>query len=277
MNPSRPVFVHAGCAEIRCVICNINRRRDAAVAYSPTRIELCKDAVPQCLTSRASGDSARRHHQCAAPRAPAPTQRPQGAEGAPAGPGALAAEREPQPPLKRATAPRSTARAIRSCSRCAFARLALRAWAVASTTSRVSNSSSNIIYLGYAVGGVYRSLNNGTSFEPVFETYGSASIGAIAIPPDESEHRVRRDRRSEQPPDGVVRTTASTRRPDGGKTFKNIGLKETQDDRPHRHRSAQSRSRVRRCGRTPVRPERGTWRLQDDGRRRDVEQDQVRR
>src|SRR5690349_11964958 len=47
----------------------------------------------------------------------------------------------------------------------------------------VSESDPNIIYIGYAVGGVFKSENNATTFEPVFETYGTASIGDIAIHP----------------------------------------------------------------------------------------------
>src|SRR3984893_2646640 len=47
----------------------------------------------------------------------------------------------------------------------------------------VSESDPNIIYIGYAVGGVFKSENNAVSFEPVFETYGTASIGDIAIHP----------------------------------------------------------------------------------------------
>src|SRR6185503_5437389 len=47
----------------------------------------------------------------------------------------------------------------------------------------VSESDPNIIYLGYAVGGVFKSENNATTFEPVFDTYGTASIGDIAIHP----------------------------------------------------------------------------------------------
>src|SRR5713101_3495253 len=47
----------------------------------------------------------------------------------------------------------------------------------------VSESDPNIIYVGYAVGGVFKSENNATTFEPVFETYGTASIGDIAIHP----------------------------------------------------------------------------------------------
>ena len=42
----------------------------------------------------------------------------------------------------------------------------------------VSESDPSIIYVGYAVGGVFKSENNGTTFAPVFETYSSASIGA---------------------------------------------------------------------------------------------------
>src|SRR4029079_7438382 len=47
----------------------------------------------------------------------------------------------------------------------------------------VSESDSNIIYVGYAVGGVFKAINNGVSFEPVFQTYTTASIGDIAIHP----------------------------------------------------------------------------------------------
>src|SRR5436190_3218602 len=47
----------------------------------------------------------------------------------------------------------------------------------------VSESDPNIIYIGYAVGGVFKSENNGTTFEPVFQTYNVASSGDIAIRP----------------------------------------------------------------------------------------------
>jgi hypothetical protein len=91
----------------------------------------------------------------------------------------------------------------------------------------VSESNPNIIYLGYAVGGVFRSENNGTTFEPVFETYGTASIGDIAIHPTNPNvvyigTGEPNNRQTSSFGDGIYKTT------DGGKTFENIGLKETQ-------------------------------------------------
>ena len=47
----------------------------------------------------------------------------------------------------------------------------------------VADSDPNIIYLGYAVGGVFKSDNNGTTWEPVFDEQTTASIGDIAIHP----------------------------------------------------------------------------------------------
>ncbi len=85
----------------------------------------------------------------------------------------------------------------------------------------------DVIYLGYAVGGVFRSLNNGTSFEPVFETYGSASIGAMAIHPTNPDivyvgTGEANNRQTASFGDGIYKTV------DGGKTFTHIGLRETQ-------------------------------------------------
>src|SRR5262244_1806745 len=38
-----------------------------------------------------------------------------------------------------------------------------------------------IVYVGFATGGVWKTINNGTTWEPVFETYTSSSIGDIDI------------------------------------------------------------------------------------------------
>ncbi len=36
-------------------------------------------------------------------------------------------------------------------------------------------------FVGFATGGLWKTTNNGTTFKPVFDTYGTHSIGAIAI------------------------------------------------------------------------------------------------
>jgi photosystem II stability/assembly factor-like uncharacterized protein len=91
----------------------------------------------------------------------------------------------------------------------------------------VSESDPNVIYLGYAVGGVFKSVNNGVSFEPIFETYSTASIGDIAIHPRDPNivyvgTGEPNNRQTSSFGDGIYKST------DGGKTFTNIGLKETQ-------------------------------------------------
>ena len=91
----------------------------------------------------------------------------------------------------------------------------------------VSESDPNFIYLGYAVGGVFKSENNGTTFEPVFDTYGTASIGDIAIHPTNPNivyvgTGEANNRQTSSFGDGLYKTT------DGGKTFTHMGLKETQ-------------------------------------------------
>jgi photosystem II stability/assembly factor-like uncharacterized protein len=91
----------------------------------------------------------------------------------------------------------------------------------------VAESDPSIIYLGYATGGVFRSVNNGTTFEPVFDEYGSASIGDIAIHPTNADivyvgTGEANNRQTSSFGDGVYKTT------DGGRTFQHIGLRETQ-------------------------------------------------
>jgi photosystem II stability/assembly factor-like uncharacterized protein len=91
----------------------------------------------------------------------------------------------------------------------------------------VSESDPSIIYLGYAVGGVFKSDNNGTTFTPVFETYGTASIGDIAIHPTNPDivyvgTGEPNNRQTSSFGDGIYKTT------DGGKTFTKVGLEDTQ-------------------------------------------------
>jgi hypothetical protein len=91
----------------------------------------------------------------------------------------------------------------------------------------VSATNPSLIYIGYAVGGVWKSENNGTTFAPVFDTYGTASIGDIAIHPTNPNivyvgTGEANNRQTSTFGDGMYKTT------DGGKTFTHIGLRETQ-------------------------------------------------
>jgi len=84
-----------------------------------------------------------------------------------------------------------------------------------------------IIYVGFATGGLWKSTNNGTTWEPIFDTYPSASIGDIAI--CQSDPNIvwvgtgePNNRQSSSFGDGIYKST------DAGKTFTRMGLKETQ-------------------------------------------------
>jgi photosystem II stability/assembly factor-like uncharacterized protein len=91
----------------------------------------------------------------------------------------------------------------------------------------VVESNPYVIYLGFATGGVWKSINNGTTWEPIFDTYSTSSIGDIAV--CQSDPNIvwvgtgePNNRQSSSFGDGIYKST------DGGKTFTNVGLKETQ-------------------------------------------------
>ena len=85
-----------------------------------------------------------------------------------------------------------------------------------------------IIFVGAASGGVFRSVNNGVTWEPVLDRYAnSLSVGDIAIAP--SDRNVvwvgmgePNSRQSSTWGDGVYRSL------DGGTTWQHMGLRETQ-------------------------------------------------
>ena len=84
-----------------------------------------------------------------------------------------------------------------------------------------------VIFVGTASGGVFRTLNNGTTWQAVFDASSALSIGDIAIAP--SDRNVvwvgtgeANNRQSSTWGDGVYRST------DGGTTWQNMGLRETQ-------------------------------------------------
>jgi photosystem II stability/assembly factor-like uncharacterized protein len=81
-------------------------------------------------------------------------------------------------------------------------------------------------YAAVASGNVWKTENNGTTWKPVFESYGAYAIGVIRIDPNnsnvvwvgtgEDNHQ-----RALGYGDGVYKSA------DGGKSFKNMGLKES--------------------------------------------------
>jgi photosystem II stability/assembly factor-like uncharacterized protein len=82
------------------------------------------------------------------------------------------------------------------------------------------------VFLASASGGVWKSVNAGTTWQPIFDEYGSASIGDIAIfQPDPDVVWVgtgeANNRNSVSWGDGVYRST------DGGDHFDHVGLKDT--------------------------------------------------
>ena len=94
------------------------------------------------------------------------------------------------------------------------------------TAFAVDPRDENVFYVGTASGGLWKTVNAGTTFTPVFENEAVASIGALAIDP------LRPDivwagtgegnpRNSVSPGYGIYRST------DGGQTWKCMGLELT--------------------------------------------------
>ena len=82
-------------------------------------------------------------------------------------------------------------------------------------------------YVATAGGNVWKTSNSGTTWDPVFDNYGSFSIGCVTIDP----HNINvvyvgtgenNSQRSVSWGDGIYRSE------DGGKSFKNIGLKKSE-------------------------------------------------
>jgi photosystem II stability/assembly factor-like uncharacterized protein len=91
----------------------------------------------------------------------------------------------------------------------------------------VDEKNPSTYYVGYAVTGIVKTVNNGNTFEPIFDTYGSASIADIALAPSDPNiiyvaTGEANNRQTTSYGDGMYKST------DGGKTFANIGLEHTQ-------------------------------------------------
>ena len=91
----------------------------------------------------------------------------------------------------------------------------------------VVESDPKTVYVGMASGGVWKTVNAGTTWEPVFDGQGSSSIGAIALAPSNPSivwvgTGEANNRQSSSWGDGVYKST------DAGRTWQHTGLAETQ-------------------------------------------------
>jgi photosystem II stability/assembly factor-like uncharacterized protein len=84
----------------------------------------------------------------------------------------------------------------------------------------------NIVYVGTASGGVWKTTNGGMTWKPIFERQGTLSVGDIALQPGNPDvvwvgTGEANPRNSVSFGDGVYKST------DGGKTWNHVGLKDT--------------------------------------------------
>ncbi len=90
----------------------------------------------------------------------------------------------------------------------------------------VSQQDPYVFFVGAGPGGLWKTVNNGTTFESVFDNENTSTVGDVAIAP--SDHNIvwigtgeANLRNSTYYGDGVYKST------DGGKTWKYMGLKES--------------------------------------------------
>ncbi len=91
----------------------------------------------------------------------------------------------------------------------------------------VDESNPSVMYVGYATGGIWKTVNNGTTWTPIFDEYPVSSIGDIELAPSNPSiiyvgTGEPNNRQSSSFGAGIYKST------DAGRTFEYMGLKETQ-------------------------------------------------
>ena len=91
----------------------------------------------------------------------------------------------------------------------------------------VNPKKTNEYYVGVASGGVWKTVNDGTTWTPVFDSEGSYSIGWVELDPNDSSvvwvgSGESNSQRSVSYGDGIYRSD------DGGKNWQNLGLKKSE-------------------------------------------------
>lgn len=100
------------------------------------------------------------------------------------------------------------------------------------TSGRISDfaihpNNPHVYYVATASGGVWKTINNGTTYTPIFDGQGSYSIGCVTIDPNQPDvvwvgTGENNNQRSVAYGDGVYRST------DGGSSWKHMGLKNSE-------------------------------------------------
>src|SRR5687767_11898097 len=113
-----------------------------------------------------------------------------------------------------------------------FNGLAFREIGPAVTSGRISDLAVHpknpaIYYAAVASGGVWKTINSGTTWTPIFDSQGSYSIGCLAIDPKDSlviwvGTGEKNSQRSVAYGDGVYKSV------DGGATWQNVGLEKSE-------------------------------------------------
>ncbi len=113
-----------------------------------------------------------------------------------------------------------------------FNGLIFRALGPAVTSGRISDFAVNPnnyheYYVSVACGNVWKTTNSGTTWNPIFDNYGSHSIGCLALDPNNPNVLYvgtgeNNSQKSVSWGDGIYRSE------DGGKSFKNIGLQKSE-------------------------------------------------
>jgi photosystem II stability/assembly factor-like uncharacterized protein len=157
-----------------------------------------------------------------------PLHRPEPKESAGAAPAPSPASTTP--PLSSAATPTPSATAPQLTD-VLFKNLKARSIGPAVMGGRVSDIALDprnpfVFYVGLGHGGVFKTGDNGISFDPIFDKQPVLSIGAIAIAPSDSDviwvgSGEANDRNSSGWGNGVYRST------DGGENWQNIGLKDS--------------------------------------------------
>lgn len=110
-----------------------------------------------------------------------------------------------------------------------YAGLSFRSVGPAVTSGRISDFAVNPLnpseyYVAVSSGGVWKTINKGTTFQPIFDKEGSYSIGCVSLDPSQPQtvwvgSGENNNQRSVAYGDGVYKSL------DGGKSWQNMGLK----------------------------------------------------